>query len=75
MHTKAVTKIGRAQKITVHVPQDILQMALSATHKNITETVKAGLQELARKKAYDDFRSLKGKVKFSIDFNKLREDD
>ena len=69
------TQTDKIQKITVHIPQYILQAAMEATHKNITETVKQSLQEIAHKKACEGFRSLRGKVKFSIDLNELRNDD
>lgn len=65
----------KIQKVTVHIPQHLLKAALATTHKNITETVKSGLQELARKQAYENLHKSRGKIKFSIDFNKLREDD
>jgi len=68
------TKPNKIQKITVHLPQDILSAAMRATNKNITETVKQSLQETAHRKACDNFRSLRGKVKFSLDLKKLRDD-
>jgi hypothetical protein len=67
-------RIRKIQKITVHVPQNLLANAIKATHKNITETVMEGLENIVQKKAYQDFRSLKGKVKFSINFDELRND-
>jgi hypothetical protein len=65
---------NKIQKITVHVPQVLLQNAVKALHKNITETVKFGLEEIIRKAAYDDLRQSRGKIKFSIDINELRGD-
>lgn len=65
---------NQIQKITVHIPQTLLQNAVKALHKNITETVKAGLEEVIRKAAYDDLRQSRGKIKFSIDINELRRD-
>lgn len=67
-------RIRKIQKITVHVPQNLLESAIKATHKNITETVTAGLENIVQKKAYEDFRKLKGKVNFSINFDELRND-
>ena len=68
-------KTNKIQKVTVHIPQHILEMAMSATKKNITETIKQSLQDIAHKQACENFRSLRGKVKFSLDLNELRRDD
>lgn len=65
---------AKIQKITVHIPRDLLQIAQKATHKNITETVREGLERVATDTIYENLRRHRGKVKFSIDFNKLRED-
>ncbi|MBM3579434.1 MAG: hypothetical protein FJX34_01520 [Alphaproteobacteria bacterium] len=67
-------KTNKIQKITVHIPQNILLAAMRATSKNITETVKQSLEETANRKACENFRSLRGKVKFSINLKTLRED-
>lgn len=66
---------NRIQKITVHIPQLLLQAALEVTKKNITETVKAGLERMAREQVYENIRNMRGKVKFSVDLNKLRKED
>lgn len=66
---------NRMQKITVHIPQLLLHAALEVTKKNITETVKAGLERMAREQAYENIRNMRGKVKFSVDLNKLRKED
>ena len=62
------------QKITAHIPKQLLHEAQAVTGKGITETIKAGLAELAKKKAYDNFLKLKGTYRFSIDLNELRKD-
>jgi hypothetical protein len=62
------------QKITAHIPKDLLQAALNVTHKGITETIKVGLEQIAREKIYDNFRRHRGRVKFSINLNQLRKD-
>lgn len=62
------------QKITVIVPQNLLKKARSATGKGITATIHQGLELLAASQAYNDLRSLKGKVEFSIKLKELRED-
>ena len=66
---------SRAQKVTVHIPQHLLQAAIAVTQKNITDTIKFSLEEIARKQAYDNLRKSRGKIKFSINVNKMRDDE
>lgn len=63
------------QKITAHIPVQLLHDAQNITGKGITETLKEGLERLAREKSYANIRKLRGKVSFSIDVDKLREDE
>ncbi len=62
------------RKITLFVPEDLLEKAQKSTKKGITETVRRGLELVAASQAYDDLRKMRGKVKFSIDVGRLRED-
>jgi hypothetical protein len=62
------------RKITVHVDRALLAKAQRATRGGITETVRKGLQVLAAGEAYDQLLKLRGRVKFSVDLNQLRED-
>jgi len=63
-----------AKKITVHIQEDLLDKAQKSTGQGITETVRLGLQLVAASRAYEQLRSLRGKVKFSVSIDKLRED-
>jgi hypothetical protein len=62
------------RKITVHVPEQLLARAQKAAGAGITETVRRGLELLAASEAYEGLRKMRGRVKFSIDLNELRED-
>lgn len=62
------------QKITAHLPIDLLHEAQTVTGKGITETLKIALLHLARANAYNDLRKMRGKVQFSIDIEELRKD-
>jgi post-segregation antitoxin (ccd killing protein) len=62
------------QKITIYIPKDLLATARKASHNNITETIKSGLQLLIAEKACENLRKMRGKGKFTIDLKKLRED-
>lgn len=62
------------KKITVHIPEDLLQRALDSSGKGLTATVRQGLELVAAGRAYRQLRQLRGKVRFSIDLAALRED-
>jgi hypothetical protein len=63
------------QKVTAHIPIDLLEDAQAVTGKGITETIKIALGHLALTDIYQDLRKLRGKVNFTIDVNQLREGD
>ena len=62
------------QKITVHVDRDLLRRAQEQTGKGVTATIRQGLELVAASEVYDRLRALRGRVTFSIDLKKLRED-
>ena len=62
------------QKITAHVPVNLLRRAQDATGKGITETVRLGLGLLASAKAADRLRHLRGKLRLDLDVAELRRD-
>ena len=62
------------QKITVHVPVDLLARARAATGQGVTATVREGLRMLVARSACDRLRHLRGKVAFSINIDELRDD-
>ena len=62
------------RKITVEVPEDLLERALASSGEGITGTVRQGLKLVAAGRAYDELRRLRGKVRFGIDVDSLRED-
>lgn len=62
------------RKITVHVDRELLAKAQKATSAGVSETVRKGLELLAASEAYDQLLKMRGKMKFSIKLNELRED-
>ena len=62
------------QKITVDVPVSLLSSAMEATGQGVTATVREGLRMVSTRSAYQLLRELRGKVAFSIDLERLRED-
>lgn len=63
-----------ARKITVEVPQHLLEKAQRATGAGITQTVRTGLQLVAASHAYSRLRRLRGKVQFSRTLAALKAD-
>jgi hypothetical protein len=66
--------MGATQKITVEVPADLLEQAQKATGEGVTQTVRAGLRALASRHAQRELTRLRGKVRFTVDLDALRED-
>jgi hypothetical protein len=66
--------MATARKITVEIPDELLQRAQKASGSGITQTVRTGLQLLAASQAYDNLRKLRGKVRFSRTWQDLKED-
>jgi hypothetical protein len=66
------------RKITVEVPEKLLEAAQRATRAGITETICAGLQLLIAgkhaAKTYKRLRQFRGKVKFSRAAVELKTD-
>ena len=66
--------MAEMRKITVEVPNDLLENALSATEEGITQTVRRGLELVAAGRAYEELRRLRGKIRFGVELASLRED-
>lgn len=63
-----------ARKITIEVPADLLERAQEASGTGITQTVRTGLQLVASSNAYAKLRQFRGKVKFSLSWEELKDD-
>ena len=64
----------RARKITVEVPEDLLEKAQRASGTGVTQTVRAGLQLMAASEAYARLLQFRGKVRFSRSAEELKDD-
>lgn len=62
------------KKITVHLPDNLLERAREATGRGITETVRQGLQLVAAGDAYKRLRELRGKENIELELSTLRQD-
>lgn len=61
-------------KVTVELPADLLDKARKTTGEGITGTIRRGLELVAAMRAQDELRSLRGKVKLSLDIAASRAD-
>jgi hypothetical protein len=66
--------MGTTRKLTVQVPRDLLKRAQKSTGAGVTATVRRGLELVAAARAYEELRRLRGRVAFSVDLARLRED-
>lgn len=66
--------MGAARKVTVELPGDLLRRAQRSTGQGVTATIRRGLELLAAGQAYEELRRLKGRVRFSVDWQQLRKD-
>ena len=64
----------RLKKLTIQVPEELLERATAASGQGITPTIRRGLELMAASGAYAKLRRLKGKVKFHIKLAELRDD-
>lgn len=62
------------KKLTIQVPEELLERATAASGQGITPTIRRGLELMAASGAYAKLRRLKGKVKFRVRLAELRED-
>jgi hypothetical protein len=62
------------RKITVHVPEELLERAQKSSGQGITETIRQGLRLVAAGETFRQVAKLRGTVRFSIDPARLRED-
>jgi Arc/MetJ-type ribon-helix-helix transcriptional regulator len=67
-------RMDAVRKITVEIPEELLEKAQQASGSGVTQTVRAGLQLLAASRAYRQLRQLRGKVKFSRGVAVLKAD-
>ncbi len=60
------------KKVTVNLPEKLLQRARETTGLGITETLIAGLEEIERRRKRSALRRLRGKVAFDLDLPETR---
>jgi hypothetical protein len=66
--------MDNARKITVEVPEDLLERAQEASGTGVTQTVRTGLELVAASRTYERLRKLRGKIRFSRSAAELKID-
>ncbi len=69
-----VCRMENTQKITAHLPSELVRRAQAVTRKGLTETLRRGLDLLVEGQASDELRALRGKVHLKVDLASLRAD-
>jgi hypothetical protein len=63
-----------SRKITVELPEKLLEQAQEASGEGITQTIRTGLQLVAASRTYARLRQMRGKVRFSRSAAELKAD-
>jgi hypothetical protein len=62
------------KKVTIELPEELIEQAQQATGSGITQTIRTGLQLVAASQAYSQLRQSRGKVRFSRTVAELKAD-
>lgn len=62
------------KKVTVMLPEELLNRAIKASGEGITPTLRKGLELVAAKDVYKGLLKLKGKFDLKIDLKESRRD-
>jgi Arc/MetJ-type ribon-helix-helix transcriptional regulator len=62
------------RKITIEIPEQLLEKAQEATGSGVTQTVRTGLQLVAASQAYARLRQARGTFRFSRTLAELKDD-
>ena len=62
------------KKITVMLPQGLLEKAMKESGEGITPTLRKGLELVAAKGVYKKLLQLKGKINLKLDLDESRKD-
>ena len=73
VNTTVIIKRMTGRRITANLPADLLDQAMKATGRGITETLIAGLERLRRADAYRKAMTLKGRIQLAVDLDTSRE--
>jgi hypothetical protein len=58
---------AKKKRVTVVLPEDVLDSAMRITGKGITETLLEGLRAIERRRDLSALRKLRGRVRFELE--------
>lgn len=64
----------RLKKVTVMLPQELLDRAQGVSGEGVTGTIRLGLEAVAARRAFEGLRRLRGKLDLGIDLKRVRRD-
>ena len=64
--------MNKTRRVTANLPQELLEKAMDYTGRGITETLVEGLEQLRRRRFYEKFKALQGKIHLDIDVDESR---
>jgi len=64
--------MNKTRRVTANLPEDLLDRAMEVTGEGITQTIIEGLEQIRRRRAYEKFMALKGKIQLDINIDELR---
>jgi hypothetical protein len=67
--------MGEMRKITIEIPDELIASVQAEAGMGLTETVREALEQMRQRQVQNRARTLRGKIKFSVDLMKLREDE
>ncbi|NBX03857.1 MAG: hypothetical protein EBR02_07365 [Alphaproteobacteria bacterium] len=62
------------RKITVNLPVSLIDPLLKSGDLSLTETIKQALKEYRNRQAWKALSELRGKVKFDLTYEQIKED-
>ena len=65
----------RKRKLTVMVPEELIQKATRVTKTGVTATVRSALELVAAHDVYDRLLRMRGKVKFGLTWQEMRGEE
>ena len=68
-----MARVTKARRITANLPERLLEEAMKATGKGITETLVEGLHLVRQARADDKAMALRGKLDLTVDVDTSRE--
>jgi len=64
----------KTQKITVNLPVNLINKTMAYNDKSMTETIREALKQYNHARACDALMALRGKIKFDLTYEQIKED-